>query len=99
MTETPDIQQIADTLRQQVDENEFIDVGLDFDADSAISKTAFNMLLSLLEEEGYQIHLMKVAHMDTAGNTVVHKVLAGPDATHEDIFVNRGSIRLTELPQ
>lgn len=99
MTETPDIQQIADMLRQQVDEKEFIDVGLDFDADSPISKTAFRMALSLLEDEGYQIHFMRMHHMDTVNNTATFKVLVGPGVTHKDTFINRGNIRLAELPQ
>lgn len=97
MTETLDIQQVADMLRKQVDEKEFIDVGLDFKEDSPISRDRFNMALSLLKEEGYKIHFMKVIQMGTTGKAVVHKVLAGPDATHEDTFVNRGNIHLAEL--
>src|SRR3954467_317247 len=92
-----DIQQVADMLKKQVDEKKFIDVGMDRIKDTTISKHAFHTALTLLKDEGYQVHFMRLEHMDTVDNASVLKVLVGPDVTQKDTFINRGNIHPAEL--
>lgn len=97
MTDSQDIYQIADMLRKQVDEKKFLDVGMSRIKGTAISKHAFHTALTVLKDEGYQVHFMRLEHMDTVDNASVLKVLVGPDVTEKDTFINRGNIHPADL--
>lgn len=88
-----DIQQVADKLKQQVDEKKFIDVGA---KDLPVSQHRINGALVILAKEGYQVHFMKIEQVAT-GQKALYKVLTGPDVTQKDVFTNRENIVLADF--
>lgn len=94
----PDLRPMADALKEQVDEHGFIDVGDNIEKDLPVSRTELNVALTMLKDEGYQVHTMRAQHMDSA--KMGHfKVLVGPDVTPEDVWHNREKIRLADFTQ
>lgn len=97
------LQSTADMLKRQVDEKGMIDVGAHVERDLpigdnpdvriGISRDKLNTALSLLKEEGYQIHTFKAPQVGT-GEMTTYRVLAKPGVTQRDAFLNRDNIRL-----
>jgi DNA-binding CsgD family transcriptional regulator len=97
------LQQTADMLKRQVDEKKFIDVGANVEKDLplglnpesriGISPDKFNTALSMLKEEGYQVHPLMIRQVGT-GELTRYKVLVGPGVTKKDVYANRENIRL-----
>jgi hypothetical protein len=94
----PDLGPMAEALKQQVDEHGFIDVGENVEKDLPVSKTEFNVALTMLKDEGYQVHILRAQHLET-GQTQYMKVLVGPDVSQEDTWTNREKIRLADFTQ
>lgn len=88
----------ADMLRAEVKEKGFIDVGTGVEGyvnvgqAGGISSTRLGNAVSLLREEGYAYHTVKVRQIGTGLETTV-KVLAPPGTTQKDVFLNRDKIR------
>lgn len=92
----------ADMLRRQVDEKGMIDIGAHVERDLpvfedipniGISKDKFNTAISLLKEEGYNVHTFRAMQQGT-GEYTKYKVLTRPEITSHDAFVNRDQLRL-----
>lgn len=94
----PGLGPMVDALKQQVDEHGFIDVGENVEKNLPVSKTEFKVALSMLKNEGYQIHFLRLEHVPT-GETAHLKVLVGPNVTRKETFLNRKNIRLADFTQ
>lgn len=92
----PGLGPMADALKQQVDEHGFIDVEANVVKDLPVSETEFNVALSMLKSEGYQVHIMRIEQLPT-GDTAHLKVLVGPNVTRRETFFNRENIRLADF--
>lgn len=94
----PTLGPMVGALKQQVDEHGFIDVGENVEKNLPVSKTEFKVALSMLKNEGYQIHFMRLEHLPTS-ETALFKVLVGPNVTRKETFLNREKIRLADFTQ
>ena len=98
------LQSTADMLKRQVNEKEFLDVGANVERDLplgfgenpgakvGISADKFKTALSLLKEEGYNVHDVYIKQVGT-GEMTRYKVLTKPGVTRTQAFANRDSIR------
>src|SRR4051812_17614240 len=81
------LQQTSEMLKRQVAEKKFIDVGANVEKDLpigsnpesriGISPDKFNTAISMLKEEGYQVHPLTMRQVGT-GDMTRYKVLVGP---------------------
>lgn len=92
------LQQTADMLKRQVEEKGgFLDVGANVEKDlpvpiGDISPDKFKTALSLVREEGYNVHKVPIPQVGT-GEKTNFLVLTKPGVTQKDAFLNRDKIR------
>lgn len=98
------MQSTADMLKRQVNEKEFLDVGANVERDlpigmgenpaarQKISADKFKTALSMLKEEGYQVHDVFIPQVGT-GEFTRYKILTKPGVTSKEAFANRDRIR------
>jgi hypothetical protein len=98
------LESTAAMLKRQVDEKEFVDVGANVERDlpigmgdnpgyrQGISADKFKTALSMLKEEGYQVHDVYIKQVGT-GEMTRYKVLVKPGVTKQQAFANRDRIR------
>lgn len=89
-----DIQQVANTLKQQVDEHKFIDVGL---SRTEARKIGITDALNILKEEGYQVHVLRVYQVGSIDKYSHLKVLVGPEVTQRDTYINLKNVHPVDL--
>lgn len=94
----PELMPLVEALKQQVDEHGFIDVGEAVEKDLPVSRTELNVALTILKEDGYQVHFLKTLKMATREEARL-RVLVGPDVTRTDTWNNRENIRLADFTQ
>ena len=95
------LQETAEMLKREVAEKGFIDVGAQVERDLpigdtpgiGISKDKFNTALSMLKEEGYQVHPLKIRQVGT-GEYTNYKVLVPPGVSKHDVFMNRDNVQI-----
>lgn len=95
------LQETSEMLKREVEEKGFIDVGAQVERDLpigdtpgiGISKDKFNTALSMLKEEGYQVHPLKIRQVGT-GEYTNYKVLVKPGVSKHDVFMNRDNVQL-----
>lgn len=83
---------ISEMLKEEVDKNKFIDVGRGVENHVGVSKDRLNVALTVLTEQGYQIHPVNVKQVGT-GHETRTKVLVGPGVTQKDAWLNRANIK------
>jgi hypothetical protein len=96
------VQQTSDMLKRQVEEKGFVDVGAFVEKDLpigsspdtrvGISPDKFKTALSMLKEEGYQVHPVFIKQVGT-GEMTRYRVLTKPGVTKQEAFANRDKIR------
>lgn len=96
------LQSTADMLKRQVEEKGFVDVGVHVEKDlpiggdpatlSGISKDKFRTALTMLREEGYPVHQVKIPQA-TTGEPTTFLVLCKPGVTGKEAFANRHKIQ------
>ena len=98
------LESTAEMLKRQVAEKEFVDVGANVERDlplgmgdnpgyrQGISSDKFKTALSMLKEEGYQVHDVYIKQVGT-GEMTRYKVLTKPGVTKQEAFANRDRIR------
>lgn len=86
------LQTTANMLRDTVEERGVIDVGSGVELHLGISDTRLKTAVSMLEEEGYKVHYVKIQQVGTGKPTTV-KVLAKPDEVWSDIVRNPDRIK------
>lgn len=86
------LQSTANMLKRQVEEKEFLDVGAGANIELGISPDKLSTAISLLKEEGYNTHTVKIQQAAGTGDTT-YKVLVKPGVTQKEVFLNRDKIR------
>jgi DNA-binding NarL/FixJ family response regulator len=87
------LQTTANMLKGQVDKKKYIQVGSGVEKQLGVTKTHLGTAVSVLEEQGYRTHNIKVQQLGTGKFTTV-KVLARPGTTLSEVQRNRAEIRL-----
>jgi ribosomal protein L19E len=82
----------ADALRAQVAEKKYIDVGTGVERHMNISDQKLRAAISMLKDEGYTMHYVKVPQLGTSHFTTV-KVLAAPGVKYSEVFRARDQIQ------
>jgi hypothetical protein len=98
-----ELHNVAEMLKRQVAEKGMIDIGAHVERDLpigdnpetriGISKDKFQTAVSMLKEEGYQVHTFQGPQVGT-GEMTNYKVLVKPGVTQKEAWSNRGNIRL-----
>jgi DNA-binding CsgD family transcriptional regulator len=98
-----ELQATAEMLKRQVEEKGFVDVGANVSMDlpigdhpdvrMGISPDKFKTALSMIKEEGYNVHDVFIKQVGT-GEITRYKVLTKPGVTKKEAFANRDKIRL-----
>lgn len=93
----------AEMLKRQVAEKELVDVGAQVERDLPIgdnpntririSKDKFNTAISMLKEEGYEVHTVPIPQQGT-GEITKFKVLCPPGTTQKYVFMNKDKIQV-----
>ncbi len=96
------LQSTAEMLKRQVEEKTYLDVGAQVQRNLpigdnpetriGISKDKFDTSLSMLKEEGYNVHTLRIQQVGT-GEYTKYRVLVKPDVTQKEVFLNRDKIR------
>lgn len=81
----------ASVLKDQVAQKSYIDVGAGVEHQLGISGTKLKTALAKLQEEGYEIHYVKVQQLGTGKQTSL-KVLVAPGTKYAETFANRDKI-------
>ena len=96
----PAIQERADIaattskmLKDAVEKNKYIDVGAGIEQHLGISRTKLNTSLSMLEEEGYEIHKIQVQQQFGKGKTTI-RVLTPSGISSYEIYKNSDKIKI-----
>lgn len=82
----------SNMLKDQVDKKKFVDIGVGVEHHLAISKTKLNVAVARLQEEGYEVHTVRIQQLGT-GKETINKVLCPPGTTQKDVFLNRNNIQ------
>lgn len=78
----------SEMLKRQVDEKGLIDIGTGVENHLGLTSNKLSTAVSILKEQGYEVHSVKVNQLDTGLQTTL-KVLAPPGTTQRDVFLNR----------
>lgn len=82
----------ADTLREKVSPDSYLDIGLGVEAHLGISKEKLATAVALLQSEGYEVHTFKQP-TNIAGNYTEMKVLTPPGTTFKDVVGDKLKIK------
>ena len=88
--------QVADTLRDAVDEKKYIDIGKgteNYILDGKITQHKMNTAVNMLKDEGYVVIPIKQKQLGTGKETTIH-VLCPPGTDEKEVRQNRDKIRL-----
>ena len=86
------IQTTAKMLKDQVDKKAMIDVGKGVESQLGITKTRLDTAVTVLKEQGYVVHSIKIRQIGTGKYTEM-KVLAKPKTTLSEVQRNRAEIK------
>lgn len=92
------IRNVAEVLRKGVEEKGFIDVGKGIPETLDISPEKLKTALSILQDEGYEVHPLFIPQVGT-GEMTRYKILAPPGTTKRDVWLNRGNIAQWNIDQ
>lgn len=83
---------IADALKQSLERNNYLDVGLGTEAYLGISRTKLKTSIEMLKEEGYDVKYVKVKQLGTGKYTSI-PVLTKPGVEYAEVFKNMQDIK------
>jgi len=83
---------IANSLKEEVNENRYVDVGVGVENWLGASGTRKDVALALLKEQGYNVYTFPQEQQGTGKYTLM-KVLAPPGTTKQDVLRNRDRIK------
>lgn len=86
------LQTTANMLKEHVDSKKYVDVGRGVDSQLGITQTRLHTALSVLKEQGYEVHTIKVQQIGT-GKFTTTKVLTKPGISLSEVQRNRGEIK------
>lgn len=83
----------ANMLKENVDKRGYIDIGAGVENHIGVSPTRLSTAVAMLQEQGYEVHYVKVKQLGTGMQTTI-KVLAPPETTSSEVFKNRDKIQI-----
>ena len=83
----------ANMLRDEVNEKEFVDVGAGVAISKGINPSKFDTALSVLQEEGYEVHSLYLPQLTTEHDTR-YKVLGLPGSDKKELYKDPTKIKL-----
>ena len=91
------LESTSSMLKEQVEKKGYLDIGpgVELYPRVGVSRTKFNTAVSLLEEQGYKRHYVKVEQLGTGKETTI-TVLTKPDVPYSEVFRNRHNIQQIE---
>lgn len=87
------LQTTANMLKDQVAKKKYLDIGSGVENQIGITQNRLKNSVAVLQEEGYEVHNIKVQQVGT-GKFTTTKVLAPPGTTLSEIQRNRADIKL-----
>lgn len=87
---------VANWLRDQIDNHGMIDVGASVERELGISREKMNQVLTILEDEGYSMLGRRVEQATNPGKFTTLKVIAPPGTEARELFDNLGDIKSIE---
>lgn len=84
---------IANMLKENVDEKNYIDVGSGVERHIGVSRTKLQTSIAMLKEEGYEVHYIQVEQLGTGKKTTI-MTLAKPGTTYSEVARNKDKIGL-----
>lgn len=79
------VNDIATTLKKNVDTKGLIDISTGVEEQFGVSKTHFRLAVDLLKKKGYQVYLRPATQLGTEKTTFV-KVLASSESNYKDVY-------------
>ena len=86
------LENTADMLKASVDSKGFIDIGAGVENQIGVSREKLQTAASMLQQEGYTLHYVKVKQLGTGHFTTI-MVLAPPNTPYSDVFNNQDKIK------
>ena len=86
------IQSTANMLKEQVGEKNLIDIGSGVENYIGVSPTRLNTAVTVLREQGYEVHDLNIEQVGT-GQFTRYKILAAPGTTRKDVFARRFEVQ------
>lgn len=101
-TKADQLKNISEMLKREVDSKDYLDIGIGVErtlplgenraAGIGVSKDKFQTAVTMLKEQGYGVHYVKIHQIGTGEMTTV-KVLTKPGVKQKEVFLNRDKIR------
>lgn len=85
-------QNVANTLKAQVEEKRYLDIGSGVESQLGISSTRLKNAVSILEEQGYKKQYVKIEQATNPGKYTTVKVLTKDDVEWKEVWANRDKI-------
>lgn len=82
---------IANALKEELKNKEYLDVGVGVESHLGVSRTKLSNALSILKEEGYNVHEIYVDQLGTGKKTTI-LTLTKPGVTQGEVFKNKDKI-------
>jgi hypothetical protein len=87
------IYDIAETLRSNVEDKGYVDVGFGAGMRLGVSQVTFHAAVNSLKDEGFVVHMIHAAQEGSSNDKkTTLKVLAPAGTTYKDVVVNRSNI-------
>lgn len=75
----------AQVLKATVDQKKYIDVGTGVETNLGVRRTQLNNAISILQEQGYKLHVVNVPQVGSPGQFTIFKVLGSPESEWKDL--------------
>lgn len=90
--------QVANTLKDYVDEHKYVYVGPGTELELGVTSTKLRTAVAMLEHEGYNRYILKEPQIGTENKTNL-TVLCTPETTWSDMAKNKGDIKIVNEKQ
>lgn len=90
------LQTTSNMLKDQVDKKGMIDVSVGSEKMVGVTKSRFETAISVLKEQGYEVHTIYQPQVNIPGKFTPTKVLVKPGITKSHVETNRQDIRLID---
>ena len=84
----------VDAIKADVDSKTYLDIGKGTEVGYGISSTKLSSAITMLKDQGYTVHYVKVPELGNPGKFITRKVLAPPDTTYKDVISHQDEISL-----
>ena len=83
----------ANMLKEQVDAKGVIDVGAGVNIECGVSETKWDTAVQMLQDQGYEVHNIKVEQATNKGKYTTVKVLCEPGTKWEEVYYDLDKIQ------